>query len=325
MRVIPIFALFAAGVCLHAQTPPPASGTQSTSPSMTMQDGKTFPLQVVPPPFIPPARVVIQVGDMTITAGQMDMILEAYPESQRGWVNGPGRQDFVDSVIRVLLLYQEGQRRKLDQTDSYKAQLSFSAAGILATHTDADIRKTAKPTDADLTAYFEKHKTEITELRARHILIRMAGSSVPVLPGETELTEEESLAKATRIRAKLVAGAAFDDLARTESSDPGSRNRGGELGFFKHGQMMPSFEEAAYALGINEISQPVKTPYGYHIIQLEEKKVTKTPEEMRPDMEKAFATEASKKFVEELKARTKVEVDPLFLQTAKVTLGPAQK
>ena len=319
MRVLPVFLLFAAGVCLHAQTPPPP---QSGKPTMTMADGSTFPLQIAPAPTIPPDQVVIQVGDVQITSAQMGMILDAYPENQRVWANGPGRQDFIDSVIRVLLLAKEGQLRKLDETESYKAQLSFSALGILATHTDADVRKNTKPTDADLQAYYQQHINDVTELRLRHILIRTSGSSVPLYPGEVDLSDDAALAKAKDLRAQILAGADFENLARTDSADPGSRGKGGELGFIKKGQTMPSFEEAAYALKIGEISQPVKTAYGYHLIQVEEKKPTKTAEQMRPDMEKAFAADASKKFLEALKAKAKIVVDPSFKETTKVTVGP---
>ena len=288
---------------------------------MTTADGVTVPLSFTKPPVIPPDRVVIQVGDIQLTAAQMGMIIDAYPESQRGLLNGPRRQEFIDQVVRALLLSEEGKRRKLDQTEKFKIQLGFSGTGILATHTDADIREHSKPTGADLQAYYDLHKNEFTELRARHILIRTRGSSIPLLPNQDDLSEEDALAKANQIRSKIAAGEDFSEFARTESADTGSRDKGGELGFFKHGQMMPSFEEAAYALNIGELSPPVKTPYGYHIIQLEEKKVTRTAEQMRPDMEKTFANDVSRKFVEELKSKTKIEIDPEYTIVPRMILG----
>ena len=313
MRFLPVSVLLAAGLCLMAQTPPNGPSTPGSI---------TLPLQLSTPPTIPPERVVIQVGDVRITSAQIDQILRAYPENQRVWVNGPGRQAFIDQVVRVMVLAQEGKRRKLDQSEIYQTQLAFATAGILATHADIEIRNSLKPGDSALQAYYDLHKAEVTELRARHILIRVRGSSAPLLPGQADLSDEEALAKANEVRRKLTGGADFAELARTESSDEGTRNKGGELGFFKHGQMMPSFEEAAYALNVGDLSQPVKTPFGYHVIQVEENRVTRTPEAMRPDMEKAFANDLSKKFVEDLKAKTKVVVDPDFSSTPKAAIGP---
>src|SRR5258708_1614894 len=195
MRFLPISVLLAAGVCLVAQTPPPSTGTPAPPPTMTPADGTTLPLQFIAPPVIPPDTVVIQVGDVKLTAGQMGMIIDAYPENQRAFINGPGRQPFIDQVVRVLVLAEEGKRRKLDQTAKFQTQLAYSTTGILATHTDIAIREQAKPTAADLQAYYDLHKNEFTELRARHILIRTSGSAVPLLPNQEDMNEEQALAK----------------------------------------------------------------------------------------------------------------------------------
>ena len=276
-----------------------------------------MPLQITPPtPTLPPGRVILQVGDIQLTAGQLEQILEAYPENTRVFVNGPGRKQFIEQLIRVLLLSQEGKRRKLDQTDRYRNQLTYSAAGILTTHTDEDIRKNIKIDDAMLKEYLEKHRLEYMQLRARHILIRMQGSGAPLLPGQKDLTEAEALAKAQEIRQKIAAGADFAELARSESSDTVSGANGGELGFFKRGQMTPSFEEAAFGLKIGEVSQPVKTAMGYDLIQVEEDKPVKSFEELRPEIERNLRNELARKYVDDLKALTKIEVDPEFASPA---------
>jgi peptidyl-prolyl cis-trans isomerase C len=117
-----------------------------------------------------------------------------------------------------------------------------------------------------------------------------------------------------------VQGADFADLARAESNDPGSSSKGGDLGFLTHGQTVPSFEEAAFALPTGELSQPVKTAYGYHIIKMEERRPTKSFEDLRPDLEKNLANEAARKFVEDLKAKTKISIDPDFSASANATV-----
>jgi peptidyl-prolyl cis-trans isomerase C len=278
---------------------------------------------VTAPAVIPADRVVIQVGDVKLTSAQIGQILDAFPESQRAFANSTGRPQFIEQVVKVLLLAEEGKRRKLDETEAYKNQLMYTGAGILANQTDLAIKRQATGDEALVRAYFEAHKSEYEEVHARHILIRMQGSPIAPVPGQKDLSDAEALAKAQEIRQKLVQGADFAELARTESNDPGSGSKGGDLGFLRHGQTVPSFEDAAYALPEGEFSQPVKTPFGYHLIRVEGRKPTKTFEELRPELEKKLGNEASGKFVENLKAKTKVVIDPDFSTPAKPpAVGP---
>jgi peptidyl-prolyl cis-trans isomerase C len=325
MRFFRILLLYAVGVCLAAQTPAtpppkpqlpatPVAPSTPVNPTITGPEGVTLPLEIIASPTIPPDRVVIQVGDIKLTAGQIDQIL----------ANGPGRNQFIEQVVRVLLLSEEGKRRKLTETEAYKNQVMYSVAGILASHTDEAIKRSTRGDEALLKAYYESHKSEYEQIRVRHILIRMQGSPITLPPGQKDFTEAEALAKALEIRQKIVEGKDFGDLARAESNDSGSSSKGGELGFLKPGQTVPSFEEAAFALPVGEISPPVKTNYGYHLIQVEEKKPTKTFEELRPELEKNLESETSRKFLAELKAKTKVVIDPDFTETSRTVLGTKQ-
>jgi foldase protein PrsA len=123
--------------------------------------------------------------------------------------------------------------------------------------------KDIKVTEDELKDYYESFKPEV---RARHILV-----------------EDEKTAK--EVKAKLDAGGKFEDLAKEYSKDPGSAANGGDLGWFGPGKMVAPFEEATYALKINEISAPVKSEHGYHIIQLTEKKEKGSFEEMKDELE----------------------------------------
>jgi len=292
---------------------------------MTGPEGVTLPLEIKPAPVIPPDRVVIQVGDTKLTAGQIDQILQAYPENQRVFANGPGRAQFIDQMVRVLILSEEGKRRKLTETDVYKNQLMYSATGILANHTEEDIKRKAHEDETILKAYYEAHKSEYEQVRARHILIRTQGSPIALAPGQKELTDAEALAKAREIRQKIVQGADFADLARAESNDTASGAKGGDLGFFRHGMTMPSFEDAAFSLPVGELSQPVKSNYGYHLIQVQERKPTRTFEDLRPELEKNLGNELSRKFVEDAKAKAKIVIDPDFRVTSMAVVSPPKQ
>jgi foldase protein PrsA len=123
--------------------------------------------------------------------------------------------------------------------------------------------KGVKVTDKELKDYYDTYQPEI---KARHILVA-----------------DEKTAK--EVKAKLDGGAKFEDVAKQYSTDEGSKANGGDLGWFGTGKMDPDFEKAAYALKVNEISAPVKSQFGYHIIQLTGKKEKKPYAEMKKEIE----------------------------------------
>ena len=110
--------------------------------------------------------------------------------------------------------------------------------------------------ESDIKAYFDKNHAMFDkpeQVKARHILVADAGTAKTVL-------------------AKLKAGGSWDALAKQYSTDPSSKDKGGELGFFGRGQMVPQFQDAAFGAKAGQTVGPVKSPFGYHIIQVEEKK-----------------------------------------------------
>jgi foldase protein PrsA len=124
--------------------------------------------------------------------------------------------------------------------------------------------KSIKVTDKEVKEYYDNYKPEI---KARHILV----------------ADEKT---ALEVKSKLDAGEKFEDVSNTYSTDEAAKAAGGDLGWFGPGAMDPTFEEAAYALKKDEISAPVKTSFGYHVIQLTDKKEKKSYEEMKEQMEK---------------------------------------
>jgi len=302
--------------CLLAQTPPPPSPPKpapATQPTVTMSvdNPSSKPL-----PVVPPDRVVITVGETTLTAGQLDSIIESLPEQYRATAKGAGRKQFADNVVRILVLSQEGKRRKLNETTSYQAQSAFQNANLLAGLTYTQLGKDVTLDEATVHKYYDDHKQEFEQVRARHILVRMQGSPLPVKPGQKELTEAEALAKATELRKKIEGGADFAALATAESDDTNSAAKGGDLGAFKHGQMVPSFDQAAFAMKPGDLSQPVKSQFGYHIIKVEAHE-SKTFEEVRPDLEHRLRPEMQQKALEELQKKTNVVLDPEYYGLAK--------
>jgi peptidyl-prolyl cis-trans isomerase C len=300
---------------LLGQTPPPrpaapaAPATPVPAPTITLSAENP-----APPPSVPPDRVVITVDGVKVTAGELDQIIDTLNEQYRPIARGLGRKQFADNVVRIMVLAAEGKRRKLDQTESFKAQTNFANQSILGSLAYADISKGVKVEEADLKKYYDAHKTDFEEVRARHILIRMQGSAVPVKPGQKDLTEAEALAKAQEIRKQIAGGADFAALATKESDDTASGAKGGDLGFFHHGQMVPSFEQVAFQLKPGELSEPVKSQFGYHILRVDE---VKGFADVRAEVERKMLPERMQKEAEDLQSKAKVTLDPEFFGTAK--------
>ncbi|MFC4802643.1 peptidylprolyl isomerase [Neobacillus sp. GCM10023253] len=156
------------------------------------------------------------------------------------------KEQIGDSFLSTLQQY--GFKDENDYRNSVKLNLLEQKA----------VFKTIKVTDKELKQAYDDYKPEI---RARHILV----------------TDE---AKANEIAAKLKSGSKFEDLAK-ESEDTATASKGGDLGWFGTGVMDPDFEKAAYALEKDQISDPIKSSYGYHIIQVTDKKEKKSFEEMK--------------------------------------------
>jgi peptidyl-prolyl cis-trans isomerase C len=312
MRFLGTIAFVSWAACALAQTPPPKPAS-AAQPTVTLTvDNPTKPM-----PVVPPDRVVIAIGDLTITAAQFDQMIDSLPEQYKAIARSGGRKQFADNVVRIFVLAQEGRKRKLDESATYKTQAKFSEANVLAGMTLDDIKKNIPIDDAEVHKYFDTHKAEYEQVRARHILIRCQGSPLPVKPGQKDLSEAEALAKIEDIRAKIQGGADFAQLATQESDDTGSGANGGDLGSIRHGQMVPTFEEAAFALKPGELSEPVKSPFGYHLIRVESKE-SKTFEDMRAEIEKHLRPEQAQKKVEDLATKAGVVLDPEFFALEKV-------
>jgi peptidyl-prolyl cis-trans isomerase D len=135
-------------------------------------------------------------------------------------------------------------------------------------------------TDAEVQQYYNQHQKDYQvddQVKVRHILVK-------VDPGADATADAAAKQKAEDILKQLRAGGNFADLAKKNSDDPGSKDTGGELGFIKHGVTVPEFDKAAFALQPGQTSDLVKTKFGYHIIQSEEKQTahTRSLDEVKP-------------------------------------------
>ena len=253
--------------------------------------------------------VVLTVGAEKITRSGFEEIIKTLPEQQKEQVTTPeGKRKLAGQLSELLTLAQEARARKLDQSPGVMARVTLQTDEVLA---NAAFQALGTPDDAALEAYYEAHKDQTSEVHARHILIRFKGSRVPLRPGQADLTDEEALAKAKEVRAKIAAGGKFEEIAKAESDDTGSGQDGGNLDPFTKGTMTPLFEEAAFSLPIGELSQPVKTEFGYHIIRVESR--TARPfAAVREDLIEQLGQDQAKKGLEDLKKKTPVILDETY-------------
>ncbi len=264
------------------QTPPVAP--PAGHPAVPFNAGQAA--QPAPPP-VSPDTVVLTIGDQKITKAQFELILTTLTEQQRAQAQlqtPAGRRRLAESLAELTTMAQEARARKLDQSEKARAEVALQTNRVLAQNLYEQLLETAKPDDAALHAYYDAHKPDWEQVKARHILIRFQGSRVPLKAGQKDLTEVEALAIAQQIRARILAGEDFAKLAATESDDAGNAAQGGQLGAFGKGGMVAEFEKAAFAAEPGKVTEPVKTVFGYHLI-LVESHATKPFEEVKAEIE----------------------------------------
>lgn len=258
-----------------------------------------------------PDPVVLTVGSEKITQSEFQEIISSLPAQQQAQLTTPeARRSLAEQLAELKVMAQEARARKLDQSPAVKAKAVLQMDQILANAVYQQL-SAGDPDEAALRAYYAAHKQDWDEVKARHILIRMQGSKVPVREGHKDLTDEEALAKAKEVRAKIIAGAKFEDQAKIESDDTGSGENGGDLGTFGAGQMVPEFDEVVFKAPVGQVTEPIKTAYGYHLILVEERK-SKSFEDARPEIEQKIRPEMGQKAIDGLKAKTTIVYNEAF-------------
>lgn len=228
--------------------------------------------------------VIMSAGTLTIRKSEFEAALKTLPAEYQGMLQQPqGRRQFADDFLRMRLLASEGAKAGLQNDPDVINQLNLMRENLVATAQLKKIDSGITVSDADVQKAYADNAKEYEQVKARHILIAPKGS--PAAQAGKDLTDEQAKAKAEDLRKQIVAGANFEELAKKESDDAGSGAHGGDLGSFGHGQMVPEFEQAAFAAKVGDVTPVVKTQFGYHIIKVEAHDTTPL-EQVRPTIEK---------------------------------------
>ncbi|MEQ1947714.1 MAG: peptidylprolyl isomerase [Bryobacteraceae bacterium] len=246
--------------------------------------------------------VVLTVGTEKITKSQFEKLIEQaqQPGQPKPSLTPDARRRYAENIAELKILAQEARKQKIDQDADVKFQVGLRTDQILAYTLFQKINGDLKADDVARKKFYEEHKNEWESVTAKHILIRFKESPAPQRAGQKELTDAEALAKAKDLRAKIVAGGDFAALAKADSDDTGSGAQGGDLGDFTRGRMVPQFEEAAFAAKIGEVTEPVKTQFGYHLI-LVSKHDSKKYDDVTAEIDEKLKPELAQKAVDNLK------------------------
>ena len=233
------------------------------------------------------------------TAARKTAVPDADVEARIGQI----RSQFPSEEIFQQQLQQRKMTLEQLRVDT-RASLQITA--LLQAELDA---KTAV-TPEQVNDFYVKNPAAFQQgerVKASHILVRVEANADPA-------EREKARAKAAGLLADVKAGKDFAALAKQYSDDPGSGAQGGDLGYFQRGQMVPPFEQAAFALSVGQTSDLVTSDFGFHIIRVTDKQPgrTQTLDEVRPEIEQYLLgqnrEQQTRLFVEALKAKGKVEI-----------------
>ncbi|MGD9774238.1 foldase protein PrsA [Diaphorobacter sp.] len=198
-----------------------------------------------------------------------------------------------EEVIAREIFMQEAQKRGLEGSADYKAQMELARQTILIRELFVDFQKKNPVTDAEIKAEYDKFAAANAgkEYKASHILV-----------------EKEDEAKA--IIASIKKGGKFEDIAKKQSKDPGSGARGGDLDWASPGSYVAEFTEALVKLEKGKMTQtPVKSQFGWHVIRLDDTRDAQLPklEDVKPQIAQQLQQQKLAKFQEDMRAKAKVE------------------
>jgi peptidyl-prolyl cis-trans isomerase C len=250
------------------------------------------PAPASPAPAPSPDTVVARVDGQPITEADLAIAADDPALSLPGTDAAAKRDILIGYVIDLRLGAKAAEAKKIGESEAFKRRLDYLRTKLLVDEYIEDQTKSAANPEAARKLYEDtiKEMKPEEEVHARHILVA-----------------DEAVAKKAYARVK--GGEDFAKVAAELSTDPGSKKDGGDLGFFTKERMVAPFAEAAFKLKPNEISEPVKSQFGWHVIQVLEKRTKPVPafDEMREQIDQYLIRKAQQDAVLALRASGKVE------------------
>jgi len=244
-------------------------------------------------------KVMAEVNGGSITTGDFERELKNLPEYLKAMADTPqGRKEMLDTMVIRELILQQASKDGLDKGPEIEEKLQdLRKRLVVEAYLKKKVETESNVSDEDLKKFYEQNKDKFKtgeQIKASHILVK---------------TEQE----AKSILDQIKAGGSFEELAKKNSVDS-SAAKGGDLGWFGKGSMVPVFEKAALALKEGQVSDVVKSDFGYHIIKLTGKRPAgiRPLEEVKEQIKGAIMPgkqqEVFQKIKEELKKTAKITI-----------------
>jgi peptidyl-prolyl cis-trans isomerase C len=284
------------------------------------------------PAVTPPgSRAVATINGDTITADQLNALWATVsPARREGYEKNGGKAAFLDNYLRKRLLVQEALKGGFEKRPDVQADIQAAKEAVLFDRYVRDVISPRIVTDAEVRKFYDENKADYEmpeSLKIRHIVIQPDGAGPRPKSKEQAIelikkiamelnvatlhTGNDEIGFRTRLRA-------FDAAAKQYSED-GSATDGGSLGYVSKGQLDPTFEKAAWELPIGKISGVIETPFGYHIILVEDKRAAGLQpfDEVEPKIREGITAARSAEIVEavtkltnELRSASRISVYP---------------
>jgi peptidyl-prolyl cis-trans isomerase C len=236
---------------------------------------------------------VATVNGTVISRSDYDLFVKDLLQGKQQELTADQKNQVLDDLINMQLLADQAEKDNLQNDPATVTQLQLLRTRVMADAEQQKFIKTLQPSDADLHAEYETAIASMdkTEYKARHILVASKDDAEQVIK-------------------KLKGGAKFEDIAKAQSIDTGSKQTGGELGWFTTSRMVKPFADAVVALKKGETTQePVQTQFGWHVIQLEDTR-DKTPppfDQVKQQLTNQVIRKKLQAYVADLKKNAKIE------------------
>ncbi len=296
----------------------PANAQTSPGAAPSPSPGSGGPQsQVSPTPATPPDAVVIAIGDLKVTAREVDRILQTMPGQYRPFYSGAGKRQLADIIVNNKLLFKEAERRQMQDKDPTNIDIKISREAILTFVARNELEKEVQITEEGLQKYLDDNMARFEEAKVRRIVIySAAGLNVnPNQPTGSCLAPEEARAKAEDIRKKLTDGADFEEMAAKFSSDSLTSGKGGDLGYIRRGHQMPMIvppvEQAIFSIPVGSLSEVIPSAFGFEIVKVEDRRKPKL-QQLRKELEPQYRKQKVEDLVKEMRAQQTVTIDENF-------------
>jgi peptidyl-prolyl cis-trans isomerase C len=261
-----------------------------------------------------PNRVVATIDGKPVTAQKAFKALQAMPPDQmKRFQQGQGG---LQTALQQIYLMQHfadlAVQQHLDQQDPWKTQLDFYRENILAQAYITGLSNSTNPSSTDLKTYYDAHQPDFQEAKLSAIFVGFNPPGTPAAAGATVRTEQDAKAKADDLVKKLRAGGNFAELAKSDSDNKQSAEKGGELGTFTADKLPKEISQAVFKLKPGEITDPIRETTGFYILKVDSLN-KKSFEQASGEIISTLKNEQLRKVMENTNKQYEVQVqDPTF-------------